>query len=128
MFHGLQRSETEWPRSSTKAEYRAVANAAVEVRWICNIFTELGLPHPVKPVIYCNNVRATFLCATPVFHSRMKHIAIDYHFIREHIQQEILRVAHVNTKDQLTDILTKPLTRTRFIELRNKIGVAAPFC
>lgn len=112
-------------RSSTEAECRAVANAAAEVRWICNILTELGVPIPTKPVIYCDNVGATFLCANPVFHSRMKHIAIDYHFIRGHIQQGILRVAHVNTKDQLADALTKPLPRTRFLELRDKIGVVS---
>lgn len=110
-------------RSSTEAEYRAVANAAAEVRWICNILTELGITIPVKPVVYCDNVGAIFLCDNPVFHSRMKHIAIDYHFVRSHIQQGLLRVAHVNTKDQLADTLTKPLTRTRFQELRNKIGV-----
>lgn len=113
-------------RSSTEAEYRAVANGAAEIRWICNILTELGVILPAKPVIYCDNVGATFLCANPVFHSRMKHIAIDYHFIRGHIQQGILRVAHVNTKDQLADALTKPLPRTRFLELRDKIGVVSP--
>lgn len=54
----------------------------------------------------------------------MKHIAIDYHFIRGQVQQGQLRVAHVNTNDQLVDALTKPLQRARFIELRGKIGVA----
>lgn len=69
-------------RSSTEAEYRAVANAASELNWICNLLTDLGINLPTPPVIYCDNVGATFLCANPVFHSRMKHIAIDYHFVR----------------------------------------------
>ncbi|KFK45117.1 hypothetical protein AALP_AA1G346500, partial [Arabis alpina] len=112
-------------RSSTEAEYRAVANTVSELCWICNLLTELGLSLPTSPLVYCDNVGATFLCANPVFHSRMKHIALDYHFVRGHIQKGALRVAHVNTKDQLADALTKPLSRARFLDLRNKIGVTS---
>ncbi|CAA7024509.1 unnamed protein product [Microthlaspi erraticum] len=110
-------------RSSTEAEYRAVANAVAKLRWVCNILTELGIELPTPPTVYCDNVGATFLCANPVFHSRMKHIALDYHFVRGHIQDGALRVAHVHTHDQLTDVLTKPLPRAHFLHLRNKIVV-----
>lgn len=113
-------------RSSTEAEYRSVANTSAEIRWICNLLTELGIVLISPPVIYCDNLGATFLCANPVFHSRMKHVALDYHFIRGQIQHGMLRVSHVNTKDQLADALTKPLPRQRYTELRNKIGVAEP--
>ena len=58
-----------------------------------------------------------------VFHTRMKHIAIDYHFVRGQIQSGALRVSHVSTKDQLADGLTKPLSRTMFQASRSKIGV-----
>lgn len=110
-------------RSSTEAEYRAVANTAAELIWICNLLTELGISLPSSPVVFCDNVGATFLCANPVFHSRMKHIAIAYHFVRNEVQKGALKVAHVNTRDQLADALTKPLPRARYLELRNKIGV-----
>lgn len=117
-------------RSSTEAEYRAVANTASELRWICSLLTELGIHIPVTPVVYCDNVGATYLCANPVFHSRMKHVALDYHFIRDSVQSGALRVAHVSTHDQLADALTKPLPRARFQELFNKIGVSTlpPSC
>ena len=110
-------------RSSTEAEYCSVANTAAEVRWVVSLLRELGLPIRQTPTIYCDNIGATYLCANPVFHSRMKHIALDYHFVRALIQQGILRVSHVSTHDQLADSLTKPLPRTRFQDLRNKIGV-----
>lgn len=110
-------------RSSTEAEYRAVANAASELSWICNVLTELGVAIPSAPVVYCDNVGATFLCANPIFHSRMKHIAIDYHFVRGQVQHGALCVSHVTTKDQLANALTKPLSRARFLDLISKIGV-----
>ena len=50
-------------------------------------------------------------------------MALDYHFIRNNVQSGALRVAHVSTKDQLVDALTKPLSRARFQELFGKIGV-----
>lgn len=120
------KKQTGVARSTTEAEYRSVANASAEIRWICNILTELGLTLQAPPVVYCDNLGATFLCANPVFHTRMKHVALDYHFIRGQIQHGMLRVAHINTKDQLADALTKPLNRAQFHHLRNKIGVVSP--
>lgn len=111
-------------RSSTEAEYRAVANATSEIIWICSLLSELGVSLQSAPIVLCDNVRETFLCANLVFHSHMKHIVIDYHFVRGQVQQGALSVLHVNNRDQLADALTKPLTRARFLELPNKLGVA----
>lgn len=120
---GPRRSKKSVARPPTEAEYRAVANTTSEVRWLCSLLFELGISIPSKPVVYCDNVGATYLCANPVFHSRMKHIALDYHFVRDHIQADVLCVAHISTKDQLADALTKPLPRQRFTEISRKIGV-----
>lgn len=56
-------------RSSTEAEYRAVANAASEVRWVTSLLTEIGVKLPSSPVIYCDNIGATHHSANPIFHS-----------------------------------------------------------
>ena len=111
-------------RSSTEAEYRSVANTSAEIISICSLLVELGIKIPAPPVIYCDNVGATYLCANPIFHSRMKHLALDYHFIRNQITSGSLRVVHVSTKDQLADALTKPLSRSPFKTQSDKIGVA----
>ena len=60
-----------------------------------------------------------------VFHSHIKHVALDYHFIREQVQKGDLRVRHVASVDQLTDDLTKPLPRIRFHRLLLKIGLSS---
>ena len=113
-------------RSSTEAEYRSVASTAAELRWICSLLLELGVTLPHQPVIYCDNVGATNLCSNPVFHSRMKHVALDYHFIREQVQNGLLRVSHVSASDQLADALTKPLARSHFDSMKTKIGLTPP--
>lgn len=112
-------------RSSTEAEYRAVANTASEIRWISSLLRELEIHLPTPPVIYCDNIGATHLSANPVFHSRMKHLALDFHFIRDNVQAGILRVSHVSARDQLADPLTKALTKPRFQELLGKLGVTS---
>jgi hypothetical protein len=53
----------------------------------------------------------------------MKHIAIDFHFIRDQVQSGVLRVMHVFSEDQLADALTKPLPCQCFLQLKHKIGI-----
>lgn len=117
------KKQTGVARSSTEAEYRSVANTAAEIRWVCSLLTELGITLLRTPVVYCDNVGATYLSANPIFHSRMKHLALDFHFIRDNVNSGALRVVHVSTRDELADAFTKPLSRTRFQELMSRIGV-----
>jgi hypothetical protein len=61
-------------RSSTEAEYRALANAASETLWLLALFAELGHSTSAPPQLLCDNLGATHLSFNPVQHSRMKHI------------------------------------------------------
>ena len=55
----------------------------------------------------------------------MKHLMIDYHFVRDIVQSFELRIAHVSTGDQLADAFTKSLSQPRFLSLCNKIDVVS---
>ncbi|CAJ2666261.1 unnamed protein product [Trifolium pratense] len=119
------RKQRSVARSSTEAEYKALADTASELLWVLSLFTELGHTPTAGPVIYCDNLGATHLSANPVFHSRMKHIALAYHFVRENVQRGRFRVSFVSTNDQLADILTKPLLRPRFEFLLSKLHLSS---
>ena len=56
-------------------------------------------------------------------HSKTKHIAIKYHFLRELVHEKEVRLEYVNTKEQIVDIFTKPLPKDAFLYLRGKLGV-----
>lgn len=120
----MSKKQRSVARSSTEAEYRAVANTTAELMWVKNLLSELGVTINHTPVIFCDNLSATHLSANPVFHSKMKHLALDFYFIREQVQSDKLRVAHVPSGDQLADFLTKPLSRPRLDTLLAKIGLS----
>lgn len=79
-------------RSSTEAEFRAVASTTAEILWLKSQLKELGVCIQQVPTIYCDNLGATHYSVNPVFHSRMKHLALDFHFVREEVQRGSLRV------------------------------------
>lgn len=91
--------------------------------WLLNLLTELGFSLKAVLALLCDNLGATHLSYNPVHHSRMKHIQIDLHFVRDLVQKGSLTVQHVHTQDQLADLLTKPLSHQRTEFLRPKIGL-----
>ena len=78
-----------------------------------------------SPTLFSYNLGAIYLSANSALHSRMKHLAIDYHFVRDLVQSSELCVAHVFVSDQLADALTKSLSRPHLLSLCNKISVVS---
>ena len=98
-------------RSSTEAEYKALANGTAEATWIQSVLKELGVQQTRPPILWCDNLGATYLSANPVFHARTKHIEIDFHFVREKVALGALDVRFITSGDQLADVFTKPATQ-----------------
>jgi hypothetical protein len=109
--------------SSCEAEYVAGTSAVCQGVWLARLLGELKDEDTRTFELFIDNKSAISLSKNPVFHDRSKHIDLRYHFIRECAEVGKVEVKYVSTDEQLADILTKPLGRIRFQELRSKIGM-----
>ena len=100
----------------------STTRSRAQLLWIKNQLEDYNI-HESKIPIYCDHKVAISLSKNPIFHSRDKHKKIRHHFIRDHVQNEIMDLQFVPIDDQLADIFTKPLTEEKLILLRNLLGM-----
>ncbi|GFZ15868.1 hypothetical protein Acr_25g0002770 [Actinidia rufa] len=74
------------PRSTAEAEYRAMAHATSEIVWLRWLLSDMGVTYSSPTLLYCDNKSAIQIAHNSVFHERTKHIEIDCHFVRQHLQ------------------------------------------
>uniref|UniRef100_A0A2N9J2F8 Integrase catalytic domain-containing protein n=1 Tax=Fagus sylvatica TaxID=28930 RepID=A0A2N9J2F8_FAGSY len=112
-------------RSSTEAEYRALADTTAELLWLRWLLQDLGIDCSTAVPIHCDNRSAIQIAHNDVFHKRTKHIEIDCHFVRHHLLQGTLQLRSVSSQDQLADIFTKPMPPGRFRDLISKLKLVS---
>jgi hypothetical protein len=109
--------------STTEAEYIALTQAAKESIWIQGLLGELGFTAINGNLIYGDNQGSIALAYNPEYHARTKHIDIQYHFIRECVQDGKIALEYCATADMVADGMTKALAKERHLELLAKMGV-----
>ena len=113
---------------STEAEYMVITKCSKEVIYLQNIITSLNtvlnLNIPINiPIIMEDNTGAIKLGYNAEFYKRTKYINIKYHYIRELVENNKIRILYINTKEQLADPLTKPITGPTLALWKKKIGL-----
>lgn len=66
------------------------------------------------------------LASNPIMHVRMKHVELEFHFLRYLVLEGRLEVRYTPSVAQLSDILTKPLPDYIFTSLKTKLMVLPP--
>ncbi|GAA0167730.1 hypothetical protein LIER_22598 [Lithospermum erythrorhizon] len=78
-----------------------------EIVSIKRLYGELNIQYDGPIQLYFDNQSAISIAHNPIQHDRIKHVEVDRHFIKEKIEENIITIKHVNTGQQLVDILTK---------------------
>jgi hypothetical protein len=84
---------------------------------------ELGISHTTPARLWCDNLGATYLSANPTFHARMKHVEVDYHFVRERVTRGLLDIRFISINDQVVDGFTKALATWQLDNFRSSLNL-----
>ena len=109
--------------SSTEAEYVSATEASCEAVWLRRILADLEQVQNDPTIIYCDNKSAIAMTENPVFHSQTKHIKLRYHFIRDLVQEEEIRLDYIGTNEQVADMLTKSVSSNKFAYFRDQMRI-----
>jgi hypothetical protein len=89
VFHGSNliswssRKHATMSRSSMEVEYKSLTNTTTELMWLQTLLKELRIQHDMVARLWCDNLVVTYLSVNLVFHARVKHIEVDFHFVHE---------------------------------------------
>lgn len=110
-------------RSSSKAEYRALAATTCEIQWLTYLLLEFRISFNQPANLFCDNNSAIQIASNQVFHERTKHIELDCHIVREKCLSGLLKLLPVRSSMQLADAFTKALQPASFKFMISKLGM-----
>lgn len=105
--------------SSCEAEYVALCETAKEIVWIKNLMKDFGQEMDDPIVIYTDSQSAMSMIEREKFSNRTKHVDIKYHYVKDLVQQGLIKLKYCSTEVNVADMLTKPLGRLKLTQLRN---------
>ena len=109
--------------STTEAEYMALALGTKEAIWLRRLLGELGMVSYSPTLLLVDNQSCIKLAKNPENHQLTKHIDTQYHFIREEVERQIVRVEFCPTKAMAADFLTKPVARDQHMACSRMSGL-----
>jgi hypothetical protein len=108
--------------SIAEAEYIVASACCTQILYMKQTLLDYGVVLEKVPLL-CDNESAVKIVNNPIQHSRTRHIDIRHHFLRDHVAKGDIILEGVRSEDQLADISTKPLDKTRFCKLRNELNI-----
>ena len=99
--------------STTESEYMAATHASKEAVWLQRLCSGIGLVQEAVR-IECDSQSAIFLAKNPAYHSKTKHIDVQYHFVRDMIEEKKVSLMKVDTLKNVVDSLTKSMSTEKF--------------
>ena len=109
--------------SSTEAEYISASESCREIAWLDELIKDFGLVRKEPVSLLEDNQSCIKLTQSEKFLARTKHIGVRYHYIRQAVQDGLVELSYCCTNEMAADILTKPLPRESFQNLRVKLGL-----
>jgi hypothetical protein len=110
------RSQKSVTLSSTEAEYVACSEAATEIVFIRNLLEFLGLKIEYPILLNIDNIGAIYMAENATSSKRTKHVDTRWHYVRNWIEDGIIKVIFVRTAENQSDPFTKNLAVEPFLK------------
>ncbi|KAF2297864.1 hypothetical protein GH714_004239 [Hevea brasiliensis] len=110
-------------QSTVEAKYIAAASAVSQAIRLRKMLVDLKCYELHAIEILCDSKSALAMVKNIIFHGKTKHIKIKYHFLREVEREGEVQLIHCSSKNQVADILTKGLQKSKFEDFRERLGV-----
>jgi hypothetical protein len=123
----MRKREVVVALSTTKVEYMAAIHASKEAVWLQRLCSGIGLVQQAVR-IDCYSQSAIFLAKNPTYHSKTKHIDIQYHFVRDMVEEKKVLLMKVDTLKNVADSLTKFVSTEKFSWCTGSLGIVALDC
>lgn len=95
--------------SITEVEYIATTHASKEAVWLQQLCSKIGFGQQVVR-LNCDSQSEIFLVKNLSYHSKTKHIDVQYHFIREMIEKGKVLIVKVDIVENIADLITRSVS------------------
>ena len=108
--------------STTEVEYMAATQACKEVIWVRRIIEELEHKQE-KMYLFCDSQSTLYIARNLAFHFRTKHIGVQYHFVREVVENGSVDMQKIYTNDKIVYVFTKSINTNKFKWCQSSCGL-----
>jgi hypothetical protein len=110
--------------STTEVEYMAATHGSKEAVWLQRLCSGIGFEQRAMKVS-CDSQSTIFLAKNPAYHSKTKHIDVQYHFVRDMVESNKVLLEKVDTLENIADSLTKSVSVVKFSWCREAMGIVS---
>ena len=83
--------------SSSEAEFVAISEALKEIKFVYQLLESMGIEVSYPITVYVDNIGAIFTSENVTTSNRTKHVDVRHHFIREHVEDGIIKIEFIRS-------------------------------
>ena len=108
-----------------ESEFVALEKVGTEAEWLRNLFADI--PKWDKPLpsisLHCDSQAAIACARNKIYNRKKRHIRLRHNIVRQLISNAVIAMEFVRSEKNLTDPLTKGLTRQLVYDTSRGMGL-----
>lgn len=110
--------------STIEFEYMAATHGSKEEIWLQRLCSGIRFEQRAMKVS-CDSQSKIFLAKNPAYHSKTKHIDVQYHLVRDMVESNKVLLEKVDMLENITYLLTKSMSVVKFSWCREEMGIVS---